>query len=99
MPVAQQRWPDRPEYVVLDRMPERVAAALAVLGTPVDAESRVVAMLVANEARTGQETDVYRRQRQRRGLWHRAERSARRALSGSGGPTPGVQPNLPRSAS
>ena len=60
VPVAQQRWPDRPEYVVLDRMPERVAAALTVLGTPVAAESRVLAMLMANEARTGQETDVYR---------------------------------------
>jgi hypothetical protein len=60
VPVTQQRWPDRPEYVVLDRLPERVSAALTLLGIPVDAESGVVARLLANEARTGQDTDVYR---------------------------------------
>ena len=60
VPVAEQRWPGRPEYVVLDRLPERVSAALAALGTPEDDEERVVALLLANEARTGQDSDIYR---------------------------------------
>lgn len=60
VPVQKQLWPSEPEYVVLDRLPERVAAVLHRLGEADDPHSRVVRRLLANEAATGQESDLYR---------------------------------------
>jgi len=60
VPIDQQRWPDDPSYVVLDRVPERLAAVLDTLGGATDAESRLVRTMLANEARSGQDVDIYR---------------------------------------
>jgi hypothetical protein len=58
--VDQQRWPGDPSYVVLDRLPERLAAVLDALEGATDSDSRTLRLMLANEARTGQEADLYR---------------------------------------
>jgi hypothetical protein len=58
--VDEQRWPDDPSYVVLDRIPERVAAVFDTLDGATDGASRSLALMLATEARTGQDADIYR---------------------------------------
>ena len=45
---------------MLDRLLERIAAALDTVDGATDADSRLLARLLANEARTGQESAIYR---------------------------------------
>jgi uncharacterized protein YjbI with pentapeptide repeats len=58
--VDRQQWPSDPSYVVLDRLLERIAGALDSVSGARDTDSRIVASMLANEARSGQDANLYR---------------------------------------